>query len=72
MNTLNAFYVPQTVTITSERYAELLTAANDGNNLKNLIHRKAKNYESMDHNEVRLLDKLYFNQEGEEKENGGK
>lgn len=69
---MNTRLKEMTVTITSERYAELLTAANDGNNLKNLIHRKAKNYESMDHNEVRLLDKLYFNQEGEEKENGGK
>lgn len=59
------------ITITRARYAELLIAEHDANCLKDLIHQKAKNYESVEYSEVKLLDKLYFYEnESEEKENG--
>ena len=62
---MNELSLP-TITITKEKYEELLAAANDGNNLKRLIHEKAHSFDSIDNKELRLLDNLYFDQESEE------
>ena len=60
------------ITITRARYNELLKAEHDANCLKDLIFQKAKNFETLDYKEIKLLKELYFipENESEEKENG--
>lgn len=63
------------IKITRARYAELLTAEHDANCLKDVIHQKAQNFESINHTEIKLLDQLYFHpeeNESEENKNGSK
>lgn len=48
-----------TVLIPMERFAELLKAEHEANQLKNMIHQKATHYSGLPYDEIKLLDSLY-------------
>lgn len=47
------------ILIPMERFAELLKAEHEANQLKNMIHQKAVHYSGLPYDEIRLLDMLY-------------
>lgn len=59
--------MPDTITITKAEYTMLLTAAKDGNNLKELICHRAKNYGNLSHADLTVLKDLYFYPDEEDK-----
>lgn len=48
------------ITITQDRYNELILAEREAEILKNLIHNKASTYSQLVFEELRLIDKLFY------------
>lgn len=48
-----------TVLIPMERFAELLKAEHEANQLKRMIHQKAVHYSGLPYDEIKVLDLLY-------------
>lgn len=57
-----------TITISVERFQQLIRAEHDANSLKALIADAYANYESLDRTKLAVLYKLYFGTNEESKE----
>ena len=55
------------VTISMERYEQMIRAEHDANQLKALIEEKNENYGTLDHNEITCLHSIYFGYKEETK-----
>ena len=59
--------IERNVTISVERYDQLIRAEEDANQLKALIADTYENYETIDRAKLALLNKLYFRNKEETK-----
>lgn len=59
--------IERNVTISVERYDQLIRAEEDANQLKSLIADTFENYEVLDRAKLALLNKLYFGNKEETK-----